>query len=156
MKKYIWNLKRVLSTSIAYFTTDNNSNSNKISNTYFKPSELYEENGIEYGRNFGRFKCLNCNRIWTSAYTWISTDFCFKNKHMFKDKTGKEWYVGKKLKSKDFILEYCESCTSDNNTNVIITSYNNLRASDNDNRLEHHYSSCVKCKKGFPCQNWNK
>jgi hypothetical protein len=38
------------------------SNKRKKSNTYFEPSELYEENGIKYGRNFGRFKCLNCNR----------------------------------------------------------------------------------------------
>lgn len=149
MKKYILNLKRAFSTSFPYFTKDEESKNQ--SKGYTKPSELYPENGIEYGRNFGKWKCLNCEKIWTSAYTWISTDFCLNNNLKFKDKNGQWWYNGKNLSSKDFILEQCKDCTI--NSNAIIKSYHKLKPGDNDNHEAHHSNLCAKCNKGFPCQD---
>ena len=55
---------------------------------YTKPRDLHNQNGIEYGRHFAHWKCSNCENTWSSAYTWISTDFCIKNKNNY-DKNSK-------------------------------------------------------------------
>lgn len=112
---------------------------------YTKPRDLYNENGIEYGRHFGKWKCSSCENTWTSAYTWISTDFCIKN----KDNYDQGWYNTETLKSKDFILEQCKDCTD---SKVNITNYRKLKPNKNNNHIAHHAHLCAKCKKGSPCQ----
>jgi hypothetical protein len=112
--------------------------------------------GIRFGRNFGKWKCLNCKNSWSSAYTWISTNFCLTNNVTFKDNKDKLWFSGKGLIYKEFLIEKCKNCSDGNNTNVIVTSYNNLEGSNyNDNRKPHNANLCVKCQKGYPCQKWN-
>lgn len=114
---------------------------------YTKPRDLYNKDGIEYGRHFGKWTCLNCDNTWTSAYTWISTDFCTNN----KDNYEKGWYNTENLNSKDFILEQCEECTFSNN--VKITQYRKLKPNKNNKEIPHRKDLCAKCKAGNPCQN---
>lgn len=49
MVKYILNLKRTFSTTFHYFI----SSEELKSMNYTRPKQLYIENGLEYGRNFG-------------------------------------------------------------------------------------------------------
>jgi hypothetical protein len=123
---------------------------------YRKPSETYfdKDTKVMYGRNFGKWKCINCKNIWTSAYTWISLNFCFSNKITEKDKEGKLWFSGRGIKDKDFLIEKCKHC---NDSNVKITRYNNLERSNNqDNHISHNSNLCVKCLKGDLCQIGDK
>lgn len=114
---------------------------------YTKPRDLYNKNDIEYGRHFGKWTCLNCEKSWSSAYTWISTDFCINN----KDNYDKGWYNSENLNSKDFILEECKDCTFDDN--VKITHYRKLKPSKNNKKIPHRADLCAKCKAKSPCQN---
>lgn len=126
----------------------------EIKNNYMEPWTTEIIDDIEYGRNFGKWKCLTCKKSWSSAYTWISLDFCFKNNIIFKDRKGKYWFSGKDLKDKEFLIEKCNNCDDSNNSNVIITSYNNLEGGNYvDNKIPHSSDLCVKCQKGYPCQN---
>lgn len=143
-------MKRILSRIInRYFSTKS-----EIKPSYIKPWTTVLIDGVIYGRNFGKWKCLNCNRSWLSAYTWISTNFCFANEIVFKDTKGRLLFSGKKLKDKDFLIEKCQNCDDVNNTNVRIMSYNNLEGSNHmDNHIAHNADLCVKCIKGYPCQS---
>jgi hypothetical protein len=115
---------------------------------YTKPRDLHTHNDIEYGRHFGKWICLNCNKSWASAYTWISTDFCINN----KDNYDKGWYDSENLNKKDFILEECKDCTPDNN--VKITQYRKLKPNKKNNIvIPHRRDLCAKCKGGKPCQS---
>lgn len=139
---------------------------------YTKPSELYCESGIEYGRNFALWKCLNCEKRWTSAYSWISTKFCLENtktinvKSKSKSKQGASseelWFSGAALalKNQDFLLEKCNDCDSkgkaNKDNNVKIVRYKKLIRS-NPEELEiispHRQDLCAKCLKGAPCND---
>lgn len=96
---------------------------------YIRPLKTELIDGIEYGRYFGQWKCLNCKRSWHSAYTWVSTD---ADINKFEDKKGKTWYSGKDLKDKEFLIEKCKSCDSSNNSNVAINRYSYLEYQIND------------------------
>lgn len=125
----------------------------KVKNNYMEPWTTETIDNREYGRNFGKWKCLECKNQWSSAYTWISLDFCFNNNSIFKDRNGKYWFSGKDLKDQDFLLEKCRECEDSKNSNVKLMSYNNLEGGDyTDNKISHHAELCVKCQKGFPCQ----
>lgn len=127
---------------------------NKEIKNYMLPWTTETIENIEYGRNFGKWKCLECKHHWSSAYTWISLDFCFKNDIIFKDKKGKYWFSGKNLKDEDFLLEKCRDCEDSKNSNVTLLSYNNLEGGDYvDNKIPHHAELCAKCSKGYPCQD---
>lgn len=151
MTKLILNLKRTFSTSFYYFI----SNEELKNMNYTKPKELYVENGLEYGRNFGMWKCLNCKRNWSSAYTWISTSFSLNNNKIAKSKTGKLWFYGENLENKDFILQKCKECND--NLNIKIIGYSNLESGNTrDTQRAHLAYKCMKCLKGFPCIQTHK
>nr|SNU78009.1 TPA: hypothetical protein [Fusarium oxysporum f. sp. pisi] len=135
---------------------------------YTKPSDLYYESGIEYGRNFALWKCLNCGKCWSSAYTWISTKFCLDNtKTMIvksNNKQNKElWFSGAELKDQDFLLETCKDCDTKTKANkdnkVKIVRYKKLIRKDNSLELDinspHRQDLCAKCLKGVICNNRN-
>jgi hypothetical protein len=144
--------------------------SNKKIYRYTKPSELYSESGVEYGRNFALWKCLICEKRWTSAYSWISTKFCLQNtktikvKSKSKQDTSSEelWFSGAALalKNQDFLLEKCNDCDSkgkaNKGNNVKIVRYKKLIRS-NPEELEiispHRQDLCAKCLKGVPCND---
>jgi hypothetical protein len=108
--------------------------------------------GIEYGRYFGQWTCLDCKRSWHSAYTWVSTDVDINK---VQDKKGKTWYSGKDLKDKEFLIEKCKSCDSSNNSNVVINRYSYLEYQINDfdtERKPHNEKLCAKCQEGYPCR----
>jgi hypothetical protein len=92
---------------------------------------------------------LNCENTWSSAYTWISTDFCINN----KDNYDNGWYDSENLNNKDFILEECKDCAPDNN--VKITQYRKLKPNKNKIKIPHRPELCAKCKGGNPCQDNN-
>ena len=115
---------------------------------YTKPRDLHNQNGIEYGRHFAHWKCSNCENTWSSAYTWISTDFCIKNKNNY----DQGWYNTKNIKNEDFLLEQCKECTN-SNSDVKITQYRKLKPNKNNNEIPHRRDLCAKCKSGSPCQS---
>jgi hypothetical protein len=124
-------------------------------NNYIRPLKTELIDGVEYGRYFGQWKCLNCKRNWHSAYTWVSTDVDINK---YKDKKGKTWYSGKDLKDKEFLIEKCNSCNSSNNSNVMINRYNYLEYAieNNIDRKPHNGHLCAKCQGGNPCQNYTE
>lgn len=122
----------------------------KIKNNYMEPWTTETIDEIKYGRNFGKWKCLTCKKSWSSAYTWISLDFCFKNNKIFKDRNGKYWFSGKDIKDKEFLIQMCKDCHKEDN--VIITGYINLEGSNlNDNKTPHNSELCAKCQRNYPC-----
>jgi hypothetical protein len=144
------------------YTSRFNSNISKDKLKYKTPSETYTESDITYGRNFGVWKCLKCGNIWSSAYTWISLNFCLNNNKILKIKNKKdkiidEWFSGAKLKDNDFILEECQHCCNKDNS-VKIIRYKNLKCAqatsggDIDNRIPHREDLCIKCLKGYKCR----
>ena len=136
------------------------SSTNEKSLQYRKPLETHIDkfSNIEYGRNFGLWKCLKCKNSWSSAYTWISLNFCFNNKEILKikDKQDKqkmeEWFSCDKLKDKYFLVEECRDCCDKHNNSVKILRYRNLKWSgERDNHIPHREDLCVKCIKGYKC-----
>jgi hypothetical protein len=132
----------------------NNKKNKEMKIEYELPWTIENIDDIDYGRYFGKWKCLECKNHWSSAYTWISLDFCEKNSSIFKDKKGKYWFSGKNLKDKDFLLEKCRNCEDSKNSNVTLLSYNNLEGGSYvDNKIPHHTELCAKCLKGYPCHD---
>jgi hypothetical protein len=140
--------------------------SDKNKPRYTKPSELYKESGIEYGRNFALWKCLNCEKRWTSAYSWISTKFCLQNTKTINIKSkqggGSEelWFDGAKLKNQDFLLEKCNDCDSkdkaNKGNNVKIVRYKKLiwnNPEESEIISPHRQDLCAKCLKGDTCND---
>lgn len=134
---------------------------------YTKPRDLYEEFDIEYGRNFAIWKCLNCSKSWSSAYSWISTKFCLENtKTMIvknKNKQKKElWFSGADLKDQEFLIEECKDCNTSAKDNidhkVKIVRYKKLIRTDNTTESDirpHRQDLCAKCLKGVICNKSN-
>jgi hypothetical protein len=149
--------------SLPSIKPDKKSISGKNKPRYTKPSELYKESGIEYGRNFALWKCLNCEKRWSSAYSWISTKFCLQNtktinvKSKQKDSLVELWYDGANLKSQDFLLEKCKDCDSKDKTKgnkVKILRYKKLIFKDpegSDTIAHHKRELCAKCLSGDFC-----
>lgn len=147
----------------SFYSTNEGKVSNKIN--YVIPSKvncfLNPNNDIKYGRHFGKWKCLNCENKWRSAYTWLSITFCFNNKNICSDKIYQEesnldskkikWvFSGSKLKDNDFLLQKCKKCT---NNNVKVISYSNLEVVSHIDIVKPHRSDlCSKCLKGHPCK----
>jgi hypothetical protein len=106
--------------------------------------------------------CLNCSKRWTSAYTWISTEFCLGNTKTINVKNKSEqnelWFSGVELKNQDFLLEKCNDCDSKNKDNrVKIVRYKKLIKNDSSG-LEiisphHRQDLCAKCLKGDICND---
>lgn len=128
--------------------------------SYTKPNDLHYESGIEYGRNFALWKCLNCGKSWSSAYSWISTKFCLQNTKtmIVKGKNSsaqkkESWFSGAELKDQDFIIEKCKDCdTSAIPHNVKIVRYNKLKwKGESEDNSPHRRDLCAKCLKGDFC-----
>lgn len=123
-----------------------------------EPSETYIDSGVKFGRLFGVWKCTNCNNnSWSSAYSWISTEFCFNNNNIILVKSRKglnkleeEWFSGSKLKDNEFLLQKCVHCCE--NSDVKIVRYRNLEWKGEPESIEPHKEDlCIKCIKGVKC-----
>lgn len=145
-----------------FYSTNEKNPSKKIK--FIKPSSdncfLDKDTNIEYVKTYGKWKCLNCENKWYSAYSWLSLIFCNKNKNICRDNIYQEEskskkiklvFSGSKLKDKDFLLQECKKC---NNNKVKIISYSNLEGGYGDKYIPHRSDLCFKCKKGFPCKKY--
>jgi hypothetical protein len=153
--KYFNNVHTKFNANIRPFSTKPQQQ-NKRSLKYKEPSETYTDSDIKYGRHFAIWKCLKCNNNWSSAYSWISINFCSNNRDIItvksKDEPNRkeEWFSGSKLKNNEFLIQECKQCclVSD----VKIVRYRNLLwKGDPDNIIPHRDDLCVKCLKGYKC-----
>lgn len=110
---------------------------------------------VEYGRTYAKWNCSNkkCKNKWYSAYTWICFKFLKDNKNLYKNSKSnvRPPFSGSDLKLSDFFQQKCRRCNSE--TNKII-HYDNLLKSDLDTHNPHKSELCIKCSRGYPCQDY--
>jgi len=131
---------------------------------------LNPDNGIEYVRTFGLWKCVKCHKRWHSAHTWISLKFVKNNKELYKSKeklsSGSAFKflgpdenihsqpseMGWKSENKDILQQHCKACNSKNNK---VINYSELLKGLGNKELPHRAKLCAKCLSGYPCKNYS-
>ena len=129
---------------------------------------IHPNTKVEYIRTFALWKCIQCNKRWHSAYTWLTLNFIINNKNLYKAKRNQsnsisaDRFKGPDLKggktfvitSDEYLKQHCKSCTNTNVNNQIIY-YSELRKGMVDTKERHRAELCAKCLNGYPCKNSN-